>query len=160
MPHRSEGDHPPRPRLQARFGHACGHRRAHLHFYRGHPNAPGAEYASLEIGDSTYIGELNNLRAFGGIRIGAKCLISQGVSIIGSNHSTTLGAAAMDQPSRTDKMGVVIEDDVWIGANSVILPGVTIGTGAIVAAGSVVTSSVAAHTIVARVPAKFLKVRQ
>ena len=126
----------------------------------GDPNAPDAENASLEIGDSTYIGELNNLRAFGGIRIGAKCLISQGVSIIGSNHSTALGAAAMDQPSRTDKMGVVIEDDVWIGANSVILPGVTIGTGAIVAAGSVVTSSVAAHTIVAGVPAKFLKVRQ
>lgn len=126
----------------------------------GDPNAPDAEGAVLEIGDYTYIGELNNLRAYGGIRIGAKCLISQGVSIIGSNHSTALGEAAMDQPSRTDKAGVVIEDDVWIGTNSVILPGVVIGTGAVIGAGSVVTSSVAAHTIVAGVPAKFLKARQ
>lgn len=114
----------------------------------------------LEVGDDTYIGEMNNIRASGGIRIGAKCLISQGVSIISANHSTALGSPMTDQPSRTDKHGVVIEDDVWIGTNATILPGVTVGKGAIIAAGSVVTSSVAEFTIVSGVPARFLKERR
>jgi acetyltransferase-like isoleucine patch superfamily enzyme len=124
------------------------------------PNAPNGQGAVLEIGDSTYIGEMNNLRADHGIRIGTKCLISQGVSIISSNHSTTLGVAATDQPARTDRAGVTIEDDVWVGTNSTILPGVTIGTGAIVAAGSVVTTAVLPNTIVGGVPARFIKHRQ
>lgn len=114
---------------------------------------------SLHVGEGTYIGEMNNLRAAGGIRIGRKCLISQGVSIISSNHSTQRELFMTDQPSRTDRFGVVIEDDVWIGCNSTILPGVTIGRGAIVAAGSVVTSSVSQYTIVAGVPARYMKQR-
>ena len=65
-----------------------------------------------------------------------------------------------EQPARTDRMGVAIGDDVWIGTNATILPGVTIGRGAIVAAGSVVTSSVAEYDIVAGVPARFLKKRE
>ncbi len=113
----------------------------------------------LHVGDETYIGELNNLRAAGGIQIGKKCLISQGVSIISSNHSTKRDLFITDQPSRTDSVGVSIGDDVWIGTNATILPGVTIGRGAIVAAGSVVTSSVAEFDIVAGVPARFLKKR-
>ncbi len=54
---------------------------------------------------------------------------------------------------------IVIEDDVWIGARATILGGVTIGRGAIVAAGAVVTKSVPPFTIVAGVPAKPLKIR-
>ena len=113
----------------------------------------------LRVGDDTYIGEMNNLRAAGGIQIGKKCLISQGVSIISSNHSIKPDLFIVDQPARTDRAGVVIGDDVWIGTNATILPGVTIGCGAIVAAGSVVTSSVAEFDIVAGVPARFLKKR-
>lgn len=113
----------------------------------------------LQVGDGTYIGEMNNLRAAGGLLIGSKCLISQGISILTTNHSTARGTPITEQSSRTDRMGVVIEDDVWIGANATILPGVTIGRGAIVAAGSVVTSSVKEHTIVAGIPARFLKER-
>ena len=52
---------------------------------------------------------------------------------------------------------IVIEDDVWIGTGSIILPGVKIGKGAVVAAGSVVTKDVEAFTVVAGNPAKFLK---
>lgn len=113
----------------------------------------------LEIGDDTYIGEMNNIRAAGGIRIGSKCLISQGVSIISANHSSALDVPIVDQPSRMDKVGVDIEDDVWIGTNTTILPGVRVGKGAIVAAGSVVTTSVPPFFIVAGVPARFLKRR-
>jgi acetyltransferase-like isoleucine patch superfamily enzyme len=118
------------------------------------------DFASLEIGDFTYIGEANNLRAAGGIRIGAKCLISQGVSIISSNHSFDLGTPITDQPSRTDKKGVAIQDDVWIGTNSTILPGVVIGMGAVVAAGSIVSRSVPPYAIVAGVPAKIVGARK
>jgi acetyltransferase-like isoleucine patch superfamily enzyme len=115
--------------------------------------------AVLEIGDCTYIGEGNNFRAAGGIRIGCSCLISQSVSIISTNHSSALGLPITEQPSRSDVRGVVIEDDVWIGANSTVLPGVVIGRGAIVAAGSVVTKSVGACTIVAGAPARQIGLR-
>jgi len=116
--------------------------------------------AALEVGDYTYIGELNNIRVAGVTRIGNKCLISQGVSIIGSNHSFDPGIPIIDQLSRTDKVGVTIEDDVWIGANSTVLPGVTIGSGSIVASGSVVTRDIPSNVIVAGVPARVLKDRK
>jgi len=123
------------------------------------PQGSGGSDTLLEIGDFTYLGELNNIRAAGVTRIGKNCLIAQGVSVIASNHSYDLHKAMMEQAWRGDKVGVVIEDDVWIGANATVLPGVRIGTGAIVAAGSVVTTNVEPFTIVAGVPARFLKAR-
>jgi acetyltransferase-like isoleucine patch superfamily enzyme len=57
------------------------------------------------------------------------------------------------------KSKVRIEDDVWIGANSIILPGVTIGEGAVIAAGSIVTKDVLPFSIVGGVPAKLIKMR-
>lgn len=64
-------------------------------------------------------------------------------------------------PVRSEKRspGITIEDDVWIGANVTLLKGLTIGTGAVVGAGSVVTRTVAPYTIVAGVPAKKLRDR-
>jgi acetyltransferase-like isoleucine patch superfamily enzyme len=118
------------------------------------------ERARLTIGDFSYIGEHNNIRAEGGIVIGKCCLISQGVSIISSNHSIALGVPIMDQLSKRDRIGVVIGDDVWIGANASIMPGVTIGTGAVVGAGSVVTSPVENNAIVAGAPARLLRYRE
>ena len=59
-----------------------------------------------------------------------------------------------------EKKGVIIEDDCWIAANSIILAGVTIGQGSVVAAGSVVTENVTAYSVVAGVPAKFIKSRK
>lgn len=115
--------------------------------------------AVLEVGDYTYFGEFNNIRVTGLVRIGAKCLISQGVSIIGSNHSFEPGVPMQHQPQRKDKVGVTIGDDVWIGTHSTILPGVTVGSGSVVGAGSVVTADVPCNVIVAGVPAKIIKVR-
>lgn len=57
------------------------------------------------------------------------------------------------------KGGIVIEDNVWIGANCVILDGVTIGTGSIIAAGSVVSRSVAPYTILGGNTAKIIRIR-
>jgi acetyltransferase-like isoleucine patch superfamily enzyme len=115
----------------------------------------------LEIGDSTYIGQFTNIRASGGeIRIGVKCMISQFVTIVASNHSTALGRPMVEQPWSMDKTGVSIGDDVWIGAGSCILPGVTIGNGAVIAANSVVTCNVESNAIVAGSPARVLRYRK
>lgn len=116
--------------------------------------------SSLEIGDRTYIGEGNNIRAGGGtISIGNDCLISQNVSIICSNHDTKQDILINKQLWSTINNFVIIGDDVWIGTGSIILPGISIGDGAIIAAGSVVTKNVAKNMIVAGNPAKFIKNR-
>ncbi len=114
----------------------------------------------LEIGACTYIGELNNIRAGGGkIIIGKKCLISQNVSIVAANHSAEFGNYIMDQPWSEKNNFVYIGDDVWIGCGAIILPGVKIGNGAIIGAGSIVTGDVEENAIVVGSPAKFLKFR-
>lgn len=116
--------------------------------------------SKLIVGDNTYIGELNNIRAAGGsIIIGNNCLISQHVTMVASNHNIRKGEFIQTQGWSEDNTGIVIEDDVWIGANAVILPGVTIQSGVIVAAGSIVTKSIPNNTIVAGNPAKFIKFR-
>lgn len=116
--------------------------------------------SGIVIGQETYIGEHNNLRAGGGfLRIGNKCLISQGVALVTSNHSVVRGMPMRDQPWDTRKLGVTIEDDVWIGCNAAVLPGVHVGRGAVIAAGSVVSHDVPEYAIVGGVPAKVLRYR-
>jgi acetyltransferase-like isoleucine patch superfamily enzyme len=117
--------------------------------------------SSLNIGSNTYIGEYNNIRAGGGtITIGNNCLISQHITIVASNHSFNKGELINRQPWKTNDNYVTIEDDVWIGANSVILPGITIGEGAVIGCGSIVTKSVPKNAIVYGNPAKIIKYRE
>lgn len=116
--------------------------------------------SQLSIGTATYIGEGNNIRAAGGkIVIGDNCLISQYVTIVASNHNIQKDKPIIEQGWSKDKNYVVINDDVWIGAGSIILPGICIGKGAVIAAGSVVTKDVVEYSIVAGNPAKFIKLR-
>ena len=123
-------------------------------------NELGKLNSSLKISEGTSIGEFNNIRAGGGkIIIGKKCLISQYVSIIASNHSIEIGSSIIDQPWSEKNNYVTICDDVWIGVGATILPGVTIGEGAIIGAGSIVTNNVEPYTIVFGSPAKFFKNR-
>ena len=115
----------------------------------------------LIIGEDTYIGEYNNIRASGGvISIGRRCSISQHISMIASNHGTSLGDDIQRQGWEQTKTGITVEDDVWIGANSVILPGVHINKGAIIGAGSVVTKDIPPYAIAVGNPAKVIKYRQ
>ena len=115
----------------------------------------------LEIGDYTYIGEFNNIRAAGGkITIGNNCLISQHISIICSNHGIRKDQLIRTQEWQNENNEVVIGDDVWIGANSVILPGVHIGNGVVVGAGSVVTKDIPTNAIVVGNPARVIKFRE
>ena len=88
----------------------------------------------------------------GGITIGDEVFIGPKVNLITINH-----APNPDNRSATYGRPIVIEDKAWIGINSTILPGVRIGYGAIVGAGSVVTKDVPPMTVVAGNPAKFIK---
>lgn len=89
----------------------------------------------------------------GGIYIGQNVSISQEVMILSADHD-------LNSPDFTGhERPVYIEDYVWIGSRAIIMPGVTIGKGAVVAAGAVVTRNVDPYTVVAGVPAKKIKTR-
>jgi len=127
------------------------------------PNAAadgGILEARLFIGKRTAINEYNNIRAAGGtIEIGDDCLISQFVSIIASNHSIDVADLIKNIPWDTKKNWVKIGNGVWIGTHAVILPGVRIGEGSVVAAGAIVTRDVPDYAVVAGVPAKVIRMR-
>lgn len=91
------------------------------------------------------------------ITIGDHTGIGPGTMIFSSNHQFEPGSPYHTQ-AWTER-DVIIGRDVWVGAGSVILPGVTIGDGCVVAAGSVVTRDIPANTIVGGVPAKLIKNR-
>ncbi|HDX9659030.1 TPA: acyltransferase [Bacillus toyonensis] len=112
----------------------------------------------LKIGDRSSIGDFSFIAARGYIDIGNDVLIAPRVSFHSENHVFEKN----DIPIRIQgesRKGIKVEDNCWIGAGSIILDGVTIGTGSIVAAGSVITKDVEPYTIVAGVPAKKIKSR-
>ena len=95
----------------------------------------------------------------GGVYIGKRVLIGYRTQIISADHEIPLVGERI--PISGDKLGKInIQDDVWIGANCVITRGVTIGKGAVVAAGSVVTKDIKSNAIVGGVPAKLIKMRR
>lgn len=110
--------------------------------------------ARVTIGDFTFIGALTEIDAALRVTIGAHTLFAPGVFI--TDHSHNHRASAPIDEQGISSSPVVIGDDVWLGAKSIILAGVTIGDGAIVGAGAVVTADVAAGAIVAGVPARVI----
>ncbi len=93
-----------------------------------------------------------------GVMIGNNVLIAGHCMLIPSTHNFDKWDMPINQQGETSKR-IVIEDNVWLGTGCKILNGVTIGKGAIVAAGSVVTKSVEAYSIVGGLPAKLIKMR-
>jgi acetyltransferase-like isoleucine patch superfamily enzyme len=106
--------------------------------------------ATLRIG-SGFANNFSSIACFQSITIGNNVAIADGVVIRDSDSHTILGG------DHVPTGPIVIGNNVWIGTNSIILKGITIGDGAIVAAGSVVTKNVAPRTLVAGVPAKMIR---
>ncbi len=107
---------------------------------------------NIHIGKNVFINSGCKFQDQGGIYIGDDVLIGHNVVIATLNHDLDVKNRANLFPQP-----VHIKDSVWIGANVTILPGVTIGSGAILAAGAVVTRDVKAMTIVGGNPAKLIK---
>ncbi len=106
--------------------------------------------AVLRIGKGTYLNRNTVVIAHRQVEIGANCAISWDVVIMDSDMH------AMTQDGVEDNRPVIIEDFVWIGCRCIILKGVRIGTGSIIAAGAIVTKDVPPHTVSAGVPARVL----
>jgi acetyltransferase-like isoleucine patch superfamily enzyme len=123
----------------------------------------------INIGNYCFIGENSKIWSNNNITIKDHVLISHNVNIHDSNahpidhlerrndYINMLSSGFSKVNNNVDTLPILIEEDAWIGFNSIILKGVTIGKGAIVAAGSVVTKDVPSFTMVAGNPAKVIK---
>jgi acetyltransferase-like isoleucine patch superfamily enzyme len=107
----------------------------------------------IEIGEFCSVNPFCVLYGHGGLKIGNYVRIATHTVIIPANHVFDDPDSPITSQGLT-KLGVIIGDDVWIGAGVRILDGVTIGNGAVVGAGSVVTRDVAARSVVVGVPAR------
>lgn len=123
-----------------------------LHVY----NFRDIPHSGIKIGRNSLVGEYSIIRGQGGVTIGDRVYTSPFTQIIAVNH-------VFDDPKRPfvdqgiTAEGIVIEDDVWLGAGAVITDGVRVGKGAVVAAGAVVTKDVPPYTVVGGVPARVIK---
>ena len=106
------------------------------------------------IGDHTRVGIHNTI--IGPVSIGNHVNLAQGITVTALNHNFSAPDKRIDEQG-ISTAAVHIGDDVWIGANAVVLPGVTIGNHSVVAAGAIVTKDVPQGSLVAGVPAKILK---
>jgi acetyltransferase-like isoleucine patch superfamily enzyme len=109
------------------------------------------------IGKHTHINENTFIQA---ATIGDYVMIGPNVSLLSNSHNHNRLDIPMEMQGMTENMPVIIENDVWIGRNVVVLPGITIHQGSIVAAGAIVTKNVQSYSIVGGVPARFIKMRR
>ncbi|KSA15218.1 Galactoside acetyltransferase LacA [Maribacter dokdonensis DSW-8] len=114
---------------------------------------------AIQIEDNTFIGSGTEFNITKGIKIGKNCLIASGSRFIDHDHGYDTRSVLMNI-SRTGKEATIkIGEDVWLGCNVVVLKGVQIGNGAIVAAGAVVNKSIPKYEIWGGVPARKIGVR-
>ena len=123
-----------------------------VHFHilgRPKPNRP-----VIKIGDHTIVNRQCVLDGRGGLRVGNNVSISPGVWILTDAHD-------MQDPFFPEIFGpVTIGDYAWLGSRAMVLPGVTVGEGAVIAAGAIATKHVPPYTVVAGIPARPIGVRQ
>ena len=132
-----------------------------VHVYRWSIIELGDGPGSLKIGRNTYIQASCTLNPFmGDIIIGADCMIATRCAFMPYRHSFTDTSRPMREQPILSKGDIVLEDDVWLGANVCVMDGVTIGRGAIIGAGAVVTKDIPAMAIAGGVPARVLRMRR
>ncbi|NLP45444.1 MAG: acetyltransferase [Epulopiscium sp.] len=113
---------------------------------------------NITIGERSGLGL--NCRVQGPLTIGNHVMMGPDVLIYTRNHETKDTHIPMMDQGDGDTKAVVIEDDVWLGARVIILPGVTIGKGSIIGAGAVVTKDVEPYSVMGGNPAKVIKKRK
>jgi virginiamycin A acetyltransferase len=122
---------------------------------------PVGGQGDIVIGEHCYINPHCTLYSGHGITLGDYVLLAPGVVLAGSNHAyENLGIEIRKQGFAPSKGGIVVESNVWIGANAVLLDGTYIESGAIIAAGSVVRNHVGKNEIWGGIPAKLISVRK
>jgi maltose O-acetyltransferase len=121
----------------------------------------GAFFSSgkeIEIGENSGLGL--NCRVMGPLSIGDNVMMGPDVMIYTQNHNFEDTNIPMIKQGNSVRKKVTVGDDVWVGARVIILPGITVGRGSILAAGSVVTKDVPEYSIVGGNPAKIIKSRK
>lgn len=113
---------------------------------------------NFSIGDNSGVGDNCYMQGFGNISIGNNVMMGPEVKIYTTNHETKRDKLMINQGNVTKN--VMIKNDVWIGTRAIILPGVTVGEGAVIGAGAIVTKDVPDYAIVGGNPAKILKYRE
>jgi maltose O-acetyltransferase len=114
--------------------------------------------SSIELGDDSGIGIRAQIN--GKTIIGNNVMMGPDVCIYATNHRFDRTDIPMNKQGIDVERPIVIDDDVWIGARVIILPGVHIGTGAVIGAGAVVTKDVPAYAVVGGNPARVIKMRK
>lgn len=114
--------------------------------------------ASIRLGDRSQLGHCSRIDH--DVEIGNDVMMGPDVVIMSISHETARPGIPMIQQGAVERKPVRIGNDVWIGTRAIILPGVRIGDGAIIGAGSVVTRDVPALAVVGGVPARVIKHRQ
>jgi acetyltransferase-like isoleucine patch superfamily enzyme len=113
----------------------------------------------LRVGNGSNIGAFSYIGCSGYIEIGDNVMMGPRVNLMAENHNFKRTDVVMKEQGVTRSF-IKIEDDVWLGAGSTVLAGVTVGRGSVVAAGAVVTKDVSPFSIVGGVPAKIIKNRK
>lgn len=134
--------------------YVLGLKKVHKTFNIGGISKISKDFKAAEY---SYVG--NNCLIYPGVSIGRYTMLAQNVLIIGADHIYSIPGVPSTFSGRPNLKKTVIGNDVWIGANSIIMAGVKIGDGVIIGAGSVVTKDIESFVIVAGVPAKFLRKR-
>lgn len=113
---------------------------------------------ALQIGDNSGIGEHSEI--YGDVRIGNDVMMGTNCIIYSRNHKFDRVDIPMWKQGFSEVKPVIIDDDVWIGGRVTILPGVHVGKGVVIGAGSVVTKDIPEYAIVAGNPAKIIRCRK
>lgn len=111
----------------------------------------------LSIGNNCQINQGAQIKT---AKIGNDVMIAPGVIFLDRKHIVERTEISMIKQGQSERMLTIVGSDVWIGQNAILMPGIRVGKGSIIGAGSVVTKDVPDLAVVAGVPAKLLKMRK
>jgi acetyltransferase-like isoleucine patch superfamily enzyme len=119
--------------------------------------SPFNDQCVIKVGDRVFIGRTCEFVSASKITIGNDCMIASKTTFNDTGHEFSIKSTMNTQPVTAKE--IILEEDVWIGTSCVILQGVTIGKGAVIAAGSMVNKSIPCYEVWGGVPARFIKKR-